>query len=66
MGNDTRLKASELQQQSSEELTNTLYELRKEQFNLRMAQGSGQQVKPHLLKLVRRNISRVKTVINTK
>ena len=66
MGNDTRLNASELQQQSSEELTNTLYELRKEQFNLRMAQGAGQQVKPHLFKLVRRNIARVKTVINTK
>ena len=66
MSSDKILKASDLREQSAEELTNTLHELRKEQFNLRMGQGYGQQVKPHLFKLVRRNIARVKTVLNAK
>lgn len=66
MSSDNRLKASDLNEKSVEELTGTLHELRKEQFNLRMSQGSGQEVKPHLFKLVRRNIARVKTVINAK
>lgn len=66
MSSDNRLKASDLDEKSVEELTGTLHELRKEQFNLRMSQGSGQEVKPHLFKLVRRNIARVKTVINAK
>lgn len=65
MSND-RLRASDLQDKSVEELTDTLHELRKEQFNLRMNQGSGQEVKPHLFKLVRRNIARVKTVLSAK
>ena len=65
MSND-RLRASDLQEKSVDELTGTLHELRKEQFNLRMSQGSGQEVKPHLFKLVRRNIARVKTVLSAK
>ena len=66
MSSENRLNASDLQGKSVEELTGTLHELRKEQFNLRMNQGSGQQVKPHLFKLVRRNIARVKTALNAK
>lgn len=66
MSSENRLNASDLQGKSVEELTSTLHELRKEQFNLRMGQGTGQQVKPHLFKLVRRNIARVKTVLNAK
>lgn len=65
MSND-RLRASDLNDKSVDELTGTLHELRKEQFNLRMSQGSGQEVKPHLFKLVRRNIARVKTVLSAK
>lgn len=66
MSNENKLKASDLQAKSPEELTETLHELRKEQFNLRMVQGNGQPVKPHLFKLVRRNIARVKTVLSSK
>ncbi len=66
MSSENKFKASELQAKTAEELTETLHELRKEQFNLRMGQGSGQQVKPHLFKLVRRNIARVKTVLSSK
>ncbi len=60
------MKASELRGKSVEELRKELLALLREQFNLRMQLGSGQAPKPHLFKLVRRNIARVETVINQK
>ena len=58
------MKASELKQKSAEELQTILLDLRKEQFNLRMQQGTGQLSRPHLMKQVKRDIARVHTVIN--
>jgi large subunit ribosomal protein L29 len=58
------MKASELRAKSQDELREALHELLKEQFNLRMQQGSGQLGRPHLMRDVRRNIARVKTVMN--
>jgi large subunit ribosomal protein L29 len=60
------MKASELRDKTSAELQDTLHELLKEQFNLRMQRGTGQFARPHLMKDVRRNIARVKTVMNQK
>jgi len=60
------MKATDLRGKSETELRETLHELLKEQFNLRMQRGTGQFSRPHLMKDVRRNISRVKTVINEK
>ena len=60
------MKASELREKSLDELRETLHELLKEQFNLRMQQGTGQLGRPHLIRLVRRDIARVKTVMNEK
>ena len=60
------MKASELKTKSQEELREALHELLKEQFNLRMQRGTGQFSRPHLMKDVRRNIARVKTVMNQK
>ncbi|MDT8403796.1 50S ribosomal protein L29 [Sulfuriflexus sp.] len=60
------MKASELKNKSVEDLNKDLLELAREQFNLRMQKGTGQLAKPHLLKDVRRNIARVKTVLNQK
>ena len=57
------MKIEELRKKQIDELDNDLVELLKEQFKLRMQQGSGQLARPHLLKQVRRNIARVKTVI---
>jgi large subunit ribosomal protein L29 len=57
------MKAKELRQKSAGELKDELLKLRREQFNLRMAQASGQAVKPDQAGNVRRNIARVKTVI---
>ena len=60
------MKASELQGKTPAELRDTLHDLLKEQFNLRMQRGTGQFSRPHLMKDVRRNIARVKTVMNQK
>ena len=60
------MKVAEMKQKDVAELEVELGELQKEQFNLRMQQGSGQLARPHLMKNVRRNIARVKTVISAK
>jgi large subunit ribosomal protein L29 len=60
------MKASELREKTREELTEALHDLLKEQFNLRMQRGTGQFSRPHLMKDVRRNIARIKTVISEK
>ena len=56
------MKAKELRVKASAELQEELLKLRREQFNLRMAQASGQAAKPDQFGKVRRNIARVKTV----
>jgi large subunit ribosomal protein L29 len=60
------MKTTELRGKSEVELREALHDLLKEQFNLRMQRGTGQFSRPHLMKDVRRNIARVKTVINEK
>jgi large subunit ribosomal protein L29 len=57
------MKAKELRGKGSAELREELLKLRREQFNLRMAQASGQAAKPDQFGKVRRNIARVKTVL---
>ena len=58
------MKATDLRNKNQAELQETLHELLQEQFNLRMQQGAGQLARSHLMKEVRRNIARVKTVMN--
>ena len=58
--------AKELQEKSVAELQATLIELLREQFTLRMQKATGQLSQTHLLSQVRRNIARVKTVLNDK
>ncbi len=58
------MKASDLRQKNADELYEQLLELRREHFNLRMQQGSGQVVKPHQWREIKRDIARVKTVLN--
>ena len=57
------MKAAELREKETEELYEELLRLRKEQFGLRMQDASGQLGQYHLLKQVKRDIARVKTVI---
>ena len=57
------MKAQEFRALSATELQKRLHELLKEQFNLRMQQRTGQLSKPSQVKAVRRDISRVKTLM---
>ncbi|MEM7053455.1 MAG: 50S ribosomal protein L29 [Pseudomonadota bacterium] len=58
------MKANELKEKSVTELNDLLVDLRKQQFDLRMQQGTGTLNEPHELRRVRRDIARVKTVMN--
>lgn len=60
------MKASELRGKSVAELEQELMGLLREQFNLRMQKGTGQLARPDQVKKVRRNIARVKTILNDK
>ncbi|MCL1060439.1 50S ribosomal protein L29 [Shewanella sp. Choline-02u-19] len=60
------MKASELTEKSVEELNAELLGLLREQFNLRMQHATGQLTQTQQLKIVRRNIARVKTIITSK
>ena len=57
------MKAADLREKSVKDLQDELIALRKEQFNLRMQQATGQLAQTSQLNKVRRNIARVKTVI---
>jgi large subunit ribosomal protein L29 len=54
--------AKELRAKSAADLQKELLDLRREQFNLRMARVTGDPVKPDQFSKVRRNIARLKTV----
>jgi large subunit ribosomal protein L29 len=61
------MNASELRSKSEKELREELVALRREQFNLRMQQGvNPDAVRGDQFTKVRRNIARVKTVMNEK
>ena len=57
------MDAKDLRSKSNTELRTELLSLRREQFNLRMAQATGQVVKPDQFGKVRKNIARLKTVL---
>ena len=58
------MKIDELRKKNQEELQQTLYELAKERFSLRIKRGSGLNPKPHLFRENKISIARVKTVLN--
>ena len=60
------MKANELQGKTKDELLEELVGLRREQFNLRMQQATGQMARPDQYRKVRKNIARVKTVLRAK
>ena len=58
------MEASELRNKSVEELNEELLALRREQFNLRMQQATGELSQNHQHRQVRKDIARIKTVLN--
>ena len=60
------MKVDELRQKTSDELVEALNTELKEQFKLRMQKSSGEFNQTHLLKLSRRNVAKIKTVMTEK
>ncbi|MDJ0929372.1 MAG: 50S ribosomal protein L29 [Gammaproteobacteria bacterium] len=58
------MRASDLRSKTDAELAEELVELRREQFNLRMQQATGQLVRSDQYSKVRKDIARIKTVQN--
>lgn len=57
------MNMKELVNRSPAELREELLKLRREQFNLRMANATGQPAKPDQFGKVRKNVARVKTLM---
>ena len=60
------MNAQDLRKKTTEDLEQELLNLRKEQFNLRMRRATGQLARPDQMSRVKKNIARVKTVLNEK
>jgi large subunit ribosomal protein L29 len=57
------MKAEELRGRTPDELNDELLKLRREQFNLRFQRASGQLENTTRVRQVRRDIARIKTVL---
>jgi large subunit ribosomal protein L29 len=60
------MNIDEIRRLSADELSETLLNLKKEQFNLRFQAATGQMEKTHRVGEVRRDIARIKTVQRAK
>lgn len=60
------MDAKELREKDEAALKAELLEKRKEQFNLRMQAATGQLSRPDLVRKARRDVARIKTVLNEK
>ena len=58
------MNAADLRNKSVEELNEELVALRREQFNLRMQHATGELAQNHQHGRVKKDIARVKTVLN--
>jgi large subunit ribosomal protein L29 len=58
------MKAEELRGKTKDQLGDQLIDLRKEQFNLRFQRASGQLENTARVRQIRRDIARIKTVMN--
>ena len=56
-------KAVDFRGRTEDELTDTLANLKKEQFNLRFQKASGQLESTMRVRVVRRDIARIKTIL---
>ncbi|MEM8775700.1 MAG: 50S ribosomal protein L29 [Pseudomonadota bacterium] len=60
------MSAQELRNKTPDQLREELAGLKKEQFNLRFQAATGSLENPARIKTVRRDVARVKTVLNEK
>ena len=60
------MKTNEIRQMSSQDLEKKLKELKQELFNLRFQHAINQLDNPHKIADVKKDIARVKTILNEK
>ena len=60
------MKFKEIQELTPKELVSRKRELKEEMFNLRIQQQSSQLERPHLIRVARRNVARIETVLSRK
>jgi large subunit ribosomal protein L29 len=60
------MKTADLRNKSVAELEKDLIALREEQFKNQMKRATGQLEKSHVIQQVRRNVARLKTILNEK
>jgi len=60
------LHAKELRDKSADQLREQLVDLKKEAFNLRFQQATGQLENTARMRQVKRDVARVKTILNEK
>jgi len=61
-----RMNAQELKTKTPDQLRDSLVALKKEAFNLRFQQATGQLENTSRMRAVRRDVARIKTVLNQK
>jgi large subunit ribosomal protein L29 len=65
-GQGMAFDAKELRDKTPDQLRDQLVELKKEAFNLRFQQASGQLESTARMRTVKRDVARVKTILNEK
>ncbi|SLN67566.1 50S ribosomal protein L29 [Roseisalinus antarcticus] len=60
------MTATDLREKSAEELRDQLLALKKESFNLRFQQATGSLTNTARMRAVRRDVARVRTILNEK
>lgn len=60
------MNASELRDKTPDQLRDQLVQLKKEAFNLRFQAATGQSENTARMRVVRRDVARVKTILNQK
>jgi large subunit ribosomal protein L29 len=60
------MKVKEIKEMTMDELNQQLEEIKKEQFNLKLQQVSGQLENPARIKELRRSVARIRTIQNQK
>ena len=60
------MKIKDIKEMTNEELEQQLTEIKKEQFNLKLQQVSGQLENPARMKQLRRDVARIRTIQTAK
>ena len=58
------MKTSEIRKMSKEDINKKITEIKTELFDLRMKQATGNLDKPHRINALRKDVARLKTVLN--